>query len=89
MINSVIYKWFVRPSKQNACLNNGEIANINSVEPETVYILLGVLDRWNESVYNPVFDSFLAKKVQKPALVAASGTFLNFTNARYIFPFLV
>ena len=39
--------------------------------------------------YNPVFDSFLAKKVPKPALVAASGTFLNFTNARYTFPFLV
>ena len=39
--------------------------------------------------YTPVFDSFLAKKVPKPALVAASGTFLNFTNARYTFPFLV
>ena len=33
--------------------------------------------------YNPVFDSFLKKKVLYPALVAAYGTFINFTDARY------
>lgn len=31
----------------------------------------------------PVFDSFLKKKVLYPALVAAYGTFINFTDARY------
>ena len=39
--------------------------------------------------YIPVFDSVLAKKVPKSALVAAYGTFINFTDARYAIYFLV
>ena len=39
--------------------------------------------------YNPVFDSFLAKKVSQVALGVPCGTFINFTDARYTIFFLV
>lgn len=40
-------------------------------------------------IYNPVFNSLLAIKVLRPALVADLGTFTFFTSARYAVYFFV
>lgn len=39
--------------------------------------------------YNPIFDSFLRKKVSQPALTADCGTFSFFMNIRYAIYFFV
>ena len=40
-------------------------------------------------VHNPIFDSFLRKKVSQPALTADCGTFSFFMNIRYAIYFFV
>lgn len=43
----------------------------------------------NVDIENPVFDSFLEKKVSQSAPAADYETFINFTNVRYTIYFLV
>ena len=45
--------------------------------------------KWHRRWYNPIFDSFLRKKVSHPALAADCGTFSFFMNIRYAIYFFV
>ena len=45
--------------------------------------------KWHRRWYNPIFDSFLRKKVSQPALTADCGTFSFFMNIRYAIYFFV
>ena len=48
-----------------------------------------LIDESIVSLYNPVFDSVLMRKVSQSAPVVDCETFVNFTNARYTIYFLV
>ena len=47
------------------------------------------VDKLKKEAYNPIFDSFLRKKVSHPALAADCGTFSFFMNIRYAIYFFV